>query len=245
MPFITTAPSARKSTTPAYSTPYPNVPEAAMTGLARTRPPPTSTRRSTCATIESQLHQQRILTVRVVPRSKASFPEAEPAVQRDRRGIVATDLEQRGPRTTLRPFRERVFHEPTPDRAAPPIGVNRDVLDLEHSCREPTTKVTHHGTTGLAGETRQHDPREGESKLAQKNVGRPWVRKRPALEFAHDREIAQHHDVEHEVEWPSSGSPGNRDAHQRISADAQVNPAPKAARQISAPGSTLPCSIAS
>src|SRR3990172_4753953 len=42
-PLTAIAPRRLRSRTPAYSSPYPNVPEAAMTGLARTSPPPRST----------------------------------------------------------------------------------------------------------------------------------------------------------------------------------------------------------
>src|SRR5574341_1332295 len=42
-PFTTIAPSRLRSSTPAYSSPYPNVPDAATTGVFKTRPPPRST----------------------------------------------------------------------------------------------------------------------------------------------------------------------------------------------------------
>ena len=83
---------------------------------------------------------------------------------------MTTNLEQRRLRAELRRLRERMLHEPAPDRATSPIGMNRDVLDLESARGKPATKIADHGGARLSGETGQYDLREGKSKLTEKDL---------------------------------------------------------------------------
>src|SRR5262249_53188122 len=127
-----------------------------MTGLSRTSPPPTSTRSLGSLTVEPQLHEQRVLAVRIVAAAHSGFPKTEGSIQRDRRLVVATHFEQRASGTRRARLVQGSDDQAAADRTPPPIRMNRDVLDLEHVFGQPPAQIPDERRTPV----RQHDLRK-------------------------------------------------------------------------------------
>src|SRR6266704_1059870 len=190
---------------------------------------------------QPQLHHDRVLAGAVVAAADAQVPEAELAVEPPRDHVPGAHLEvddARARRLGLRHHRPDQ-HPPVPQAA--PLGMDRDVQQVDLVGHPPPAGVADHLRPGDGLLHRHHQARERGRQLLLEEGARPGLRERAPLDVEHGGQVLAPHVAQERAR--QLGSDGH--VHHRMSAAPQVKPAPKAARQTRAPGLTRPCWTAS